>query len=66
MKNTVQEINNLTIGFQSQKGEQISILKNISTSINQGETVGIVGESGSGKSTPVSYTHLTLPTTPYV
>ena len=51
MKNTVQEINNLTIGFESQKGEQISILKNISTSINQGETVGIVGESGSGKST---------------
>ena len=44
MKNTVQKINNLTIGFQSQKGEQISILKNISTSINQGETVGIVGE----------------------
>jgi len=51
MKATVQTINNLTIGFQSQKGEQISILKNISTSINQGETVGIVGESGSGKST---------------
>ena len=51
MKTTVQKINNLTIGFQSQKGEQISILKNISTSINQGETVGIVGESGSGKST---------------
>ena len=51
MKNTVQKINNLTFGFQSQKGEQVSILKNISTSINQGETVGIVGESGSGKST---------------
>ena len=51
MKNAVQKINNLTIGFQSQKGEQISILKNISTSINQGETVGIVGESRSGKST---------------
>ena len=51
MKNAVQKINNLTIGFQSQKGEQISILKNISTSINEGETVGIVGESGSGKST---------------
>ena len=51
MKNVVQKINSLTIGFQSQKGEQISILKNISTSINQGETVGIVGESGSGKST---------------
>ena len=51
MKNSVQEINNLTIGFQSQKGEQISILKNITTKINKGETVGIVGESGSGKST---------------
>ena len=51
MKNVVQEINNLTIGFQSQKGDQISILKNISTRINKGETVGIVGESGSGKST---------------
>ena len=76
MKGAVQQINNLTIGFQSQKGEQISILKNITTTINKGETVGIVGESGSGKSTlalammgyvkPVSYTHLTLPTTPYV
>ena len=44
MENIVQKINNLTIGFTSQKGEQISILKNISTSINKGETVGIVGE----------------------
>ena len=51
MKSSVQEIKDLTIGFQSQKGEQISILKNISTTINKGETVGIVGESGSGKST---------------
>ena len=51
MKGAVQQINNLTIGFQSQKGEQISILKNITTTINKGETVGIVGESGSGKST---------------
>ena len=71
MKTSVQQINNLTIGFQSQKGQQISILKNINTTINKGETVGIVGESGSGKSTlalammgyvTVSYTHLTLPT----
>ncbi len=51
MKTSVQQINNLTIGFQSQKGQQISILKNINTTINKGETVGIVGESGSGKST---------------
>ena len=51
MQQVVQEIKNLSIGFTSQKGEQISILKNISTIINKGETVGIVGESGSGKST---------------
>ena len=51
MDSAVQTINNLTIGFKSQKGKQISILKNISTTIKKGETVGIVGESGSGKST---------------
>ena len=51
MDSAVQTINNLTIGFTSQKGKQISILKNISTTIKKGETVGIVGESGSGKST---------------
>ena len=44
-------IKNLSIGFKSQKGKQISILRNISTNIKKGETVGIVGESGSGKST---------------
>ena len=51
MDSAVQTINNLTIGFTSQKGKQISILKNISTTIKKGETVGIVGESGSGKCT---------------
>ena len=50
MDSAVQTINNLTIGFTSQKGKQISILKNISTTIKKGETVGIVGESGSGLS----------------
>ena len=51
MKNNIQEIKDLSIGFTSQKGEQISILRNITTNIKKGETVGIVGESGSGKST---------------
>ena len=51
MKERIQKIENLSIGFKSQDGREISILKNISTSINKGETVGIVGESGSGKST---------------
>ena len=40
MDSAVQTINNLTIGFTSQKGKQISILKNISTTIKKGETVG--------------------------
>ena len=51
MQQVVQEIKNLSIGFTSKKGQQISILKNINTKIKKGETVGIVGESGSGKST---------------
>ena len=51
MKTNIQEIKDLSIGFESQKGKQISILRNITTNIRKGETVGIVGESGSGKST---------------
>ena len=72
MEEIIQKVKNLSVGFISQKGNEISILKNITTNIKKGETVGIVGESGSGKSTlalammgyvkPVSYTHLTLPT----
>ena len=66
MTEIIQKVKNLSIGFKSKKGEEILILRNISTNIKKGETVGIVGESGSGKSTlalaTVSYTHLTLPT----
>ena len=51
MNTNIQEIKDLSIGFRSQKGDQISILRNITTNIKKGETVGIVGESGSGKST---------------
>jgi len=51
MEDNIQKIKNLSIGFTSQKGDQISILRNITTNIKKGETVGIVGESGSGKST---------------
>ena len=47
----IQKVKNLSIGFKSKKGEEILILKNITTNIKKGETVGIVGESGSGKST---------------
>ncbi len=51
MENIIQSVKNLSIGFRSKKGEEISILRNITTNIKKGETVGIVGESGSGKST---------------
>ena len=51
MEEIIQKVKNLSIGFKSQKGHEISILKNITTNIKKGETVGIVGESGSGKST---------------
>ena len=51
MSDKIQIIENLSIGFKSKSGNEVSILKDISTHINKGETVGIVGESGSGKST---------------
>ena len=51
MSEIIQKVKNLSVGFKSQKGHEISILKNITTNIKKGETVGIVGESGSGKST---------------
>ena len=46
-----------------QAGQQtITVLHGIDLDIRAGELTFLVGESGSGKTTPVSYTHLTLPT----
>ena len=51
MENIIHSVKNLSIGFRSKQNDEISILRNITTNIKKGETVGIVGESGSGKST---------------
>ena len=45
----------------------VKALDNVSLSIFENDFISIMGPSGSGKSTlTVSYTHLTLPTTPVV
>ena len=48
MKNPLLEIKNLSVDFKTDV-ETFSAVKNISFTINTGETVAIVGESGSGK-----------------
>ena len=62
------EIKNIFKSFGSSE-----VLIDISAKFERGKTNLIIGQSGSGKTVllkcllgPVSYTHLTLPTTPYV
>ena len=38
------------------------LLEDLSLTVHAGQKVGLVGRNGTGKSSPVSYTHLTLPT----
>ena len=48
-KQPLLEIKNLVTEFHTEK-ESVVAVKNISFTVNKGETVGVVGESGSGKS----------------
>ena len=41
-------------------------LRDVSLVVTSGTVHGLVGANGAGKSTPVSYTHLTLPTSALV
>ena len=40
----------------------VKALDNVQLSLRPGTVHALMGENGAGKSTPVSYTHLTLPT----
>ena len=43
----------------------LGVIPHASAELSEGLTV-LTGETGAGKTMAVSYTHLTLPTTPYV
>lgn len=43
------EVENLTVSFETPDGT-VTVVNNVSYSLNRGETLGVVGESGSGKS----------------
>jgi len=50
-ENSLLEIANLTVTFDLQAGNRITVLNDVSLSVERGETLGVVGESGCGKST---------------
>ena len=54
---TLLECKDLTKSFSGK-----TAIDHIDLSIESGHIIGLLGPNGSGKTTPVSYTHLTLPT----
>ena len=56
------KVKNLTFEV-NEEGKKRCLVNHISFDVQDGEMLVITGPNGGGKSTPVSYTHLTLPTT---
>ena len=49
MSQTILDVHNLSISFQSEEHGPLRAVDNVSFSLKKGETLGIVGESGCGK-----------------
>ncbi|MGB3701724.1 MAG: ABC transporter ATP-binding protein [Anaerolineales bacterium] len=51
MSDCLVDVNDLTIGYYTQRKTLVHVLKGVNLQIKPGETLGLVGESGCGKST---------------
>ena len=49
--NTIVEVEHLSVTFPQRRGEDKTVLSDISLEVRRGETLGLVGESGCGKTT---------------
>ena len=51
MSQKLLEVEGLTTGFRTRAGQFVKVVRNVSLSMERGETLGLVGESGCGKTT---------------
>ena len=51
MSQKLLEVEGLTTGFRTRAGQFVQVVRNVSLSMERGETLGLVGESGCGKTT---------------